>query len=146
MSNLIDGYIPAACVYGAFALVYMLNILFGVVTNCIVDGQTFDGKKLLNSFLKITLVGATMVGIVVAFNLLIIGIEQFNVEIKEMVVSVISLGTFILLFIKGFVQTAIDVYNKIKALFEINDKTEFYTTDLMGFQYTTPDDIVNHEV
>ena len=143
---LINGYIPASCIFGAFALVYILNIFFGVVTNCVVGGKKFDGRRIVNSLIKVLLAGVTMAGIVVAFNLLFYGIEQFNVEIKDMVTPIISTGTFILLFIKGFVQTAVDVYGKIKALFEINDKTEFDMTELEEYAYTAPGDIVSHEV
>lgn len=150
MLFLLVGIIPVACVFGAFALVYIANIFFGISVNCIAGTQVFEWRRLLRSILKIVLAGVTMFIIVVAFNLFAYGLEQYNVEISATITSIISVGTFILLFAKGFATTAVDVYTKIRALFEIKDNTEFDLETIANMAIERPRDefnadTVNHE-
>lgn len=150
MLFLLEGIIPVACVFGAFALVYIANIFFGISVNCITGTQVFEWRRLFRSILKIVLAGVTMFIIVVAFNLVAFGLQQYNAEINQTIVSIISVGTFILLFAKGFAATAVDVYTKIRALFEIKDNTEFDLEVIANMAITRPPDefntdVVNHE-
>jgi ABC-type sulfate transport system permease subunit len=39
--------------FSVFAGMYLLNIIFGVIENCFVNGAKFDGKKITASFLRI---------------------------------------------------------------------------------------------
>ncbi|MEG0913717.1 MAG: hypothetical protein RSG53_08930 [Oscillospiraceae bacterium] len=145
MNFLIDGILPVACVFGAFALVYIANIFFGISVNCIAGLEVFEWRRLLRSVLRILLTAFTMFIIVVAFNLIAFGLRQYDVAIKEGITSIISVGVFILLFAKGFAATAVDVYEKIRALYEIKDNTTFDLEALANMAITRPTDEFNED-
>lgn len=153
MANLLTGIIPAACVLGAFALIYVANTMFGVINNCVITKtEKFSFAKFMQPFLKVFLAAFTMAVIVFSFNLISLGLDQFGeISVSDTVLSIISIGTFIMLFTKGFIITAVDVYGKIRDLFEIKDNTTFDTEAVANMAISRPadeynTDTVDHEV
>lgn len=115
MTNFFTELIGAGCAFGAFALVYLTNIIYGLTINCLVNGQKFDGSKLAKSAMKIAVSGITLAAIVAAFRLVASGAGAFGYDISPLTLGVVSVGTYVLLFIKGFFQAAADVYTKSAA-------------------------------
>ncbi len=122
MSSILEGLVPMAYVFGAFSVIYITDILFTAVVGLIDSDAGFDWQAILRSFLRIVVSAATMVLIVIAFNLIALGLNEFDEQISRTLIDAVSVGTFILLFSRGFVQTALGVYEKLKDLFEIGDE------------------------
>lgn len=123
--DILTGLKPIAAVYLGFAIVYLLNMMGGIIINCqITKEETFSFGKLFLSFEKVIFCGITLGGLVISTNLVTQGLFTINNELTEIVTSVISLGIFALVFAKGFIQKALDLVSKIKYLFEITDTSE----------------------
>ena len=118
--HLINGLLPMACIYGAYALSYFSNMVLGVCYNCLINGDKFDIMRIFKSLLKLLVVAVVTACVVIGFNLLQIGAQMFGLEITDSVTHVISIASFLALFAGGFVSVVKDVYEKIKAIFEIS--------------------------
>lgn len=114
-----ENCIPMLEIVGAYGIVYLLNCLFGIYTNCIVSGQTFVAKKTLCSLLKIALAAFSGIGTVVGFNLFSMSLTSFGFNVNEMLQETLSVVTFVALFYKAFIETAKDLFEKIKNLTEV---------------------------
>ena len=125
MAFLLDGILPLACVFGAFTLLYVINVLFGILAGYLGGTEIFSWKRLIRAALKILLCAATMFVIVIAFNLIAYGLEQYDADIDKTIVDIISLSAFVLLFARGFTANAVDLYAKICELFDISDDAFF---------------------
>jgi hypothetical protein len=84
------------------------------------------------------------------FNALSLIPESFGMNISETATNVISIGTFILMYTKGFFYLAVNVYEKIRAWLEIKDGTVFDRAIIENMKISRPTsdintDIVNHE-
>ena len=125
MNVLFEGWKVMAIAFGVFALLYVLNIIFGAIENCVIGEQRFEWAKIRNSFLRIFMAGVLSFAILVGFNALALIPEGFGANISELAKSGISIAAFVLLYAKGFYKLAIDVYEKIRGWFEMPDKTKF---------------------
>lgn len=130
MYRLINGLVPMGCIYGAYALSYLANMVLGVCYNCLIHGERFDIMRIFKSFLKLLVVAIVTACVVVGFNLLQMGAQMFGLDITDSVTNVVSIASFLALFAGGFVSVVQDVYEKIKAIFEIStalkmDEIEF---------------------
>lgn len=119
MNELLNNLIPMACIYGAYALTYFANMVLGVANNCLVNGDKFDFTRILKSFLKLIVVAVVTACVVAGFELIQNGAEMYGLDITDSVMNVVSIASFLGLFAGGFGQVVKDVYDKIKAIFEI---------------------------
>lgn len=119
-----ENCIPMLQMVAAYGVVYVLNCLFGIYTNCIVNGEKFVFKKTLCSLLKIVLAAVSGVGVAVGFNLFAVAAESFGLSVDEMTQDTLSVVTFVILFFKAFIATSEDVFEKIKTLTEVSVTVE----------------------
>lgn len=111
--------------YGAFSIVYILNMVFGLYQNCVKGNESFDFKRLLTSLVEQVGYGVALVGIAFVFQLLSGVIAYFGTAIPADITTAISIGTFILLFLKGTLLTLFDLLDKFKNKFEIADNVDY---------------------
>lgn len=140
--DVLQGIIPVAVVYIGFSIVYLLNMIGGVIINCQIDrSQKFSIGKFLLSFEKVIFCAIVMFGVVVALNLVNYGLFTFSPEMHDMITAIISIGTFILLFAKGFLQKGSDLVEKIKYLLEISSSNDVDQNKLNKFNEQNINDL-----
>ncbi len=106
--------------FGAFAFIYMSDILLGLINNVLLQGEKFEWKKLCNSLLRV-LVGAF---VMLALILAVILIEKTKIEVSSDVMSVVSISAFVVLFWKGYREGMVGIYEKLRGMFAIEDNTD----------------------
>lgn len=119
IDQLFNNIIPMGCIYGAFALVNIMNIVLGTCNNCLINNEPFEFRRILVSLLKLVLTAFVTASVVVGFNLLQFGATLYDIAISDTVIQVINIGMFLALYATAFGQTCTDIYNKIKSMFEI---------------------------
>ena len=127
---LFNNILPMACIYCAFALVNVMNIVLGTCNNCFINNEPFEFRRILISLLKILLAAFVTASVVLGFNLLQYGASLYDISISDTVIQVINIGMFLTLYATAFGQTCIDIYNKIKSMFEIKVPDIEYPTGL----------------
>ena len=112
-------------VYFGFAVVYIFNMIAGVIINCqITKSEKFSFGQFLLSFEKVLFSGIALFGLTVSTNLITSSLLEIEPETSELVTSVISLAIFALVFAKGFIQKTISLVDKLKCLFDIKDTSK----------------------
>lgn len=119
LSFLLNNITPMICIYGAFAIVNFMNIVLGTCNNCLINNEKFEFRRILISLLKVLLVAVVTISVVVGFNLLQYGAALYDVSISDTVIQTINIGMFLILYATAFGQICVDIYNKIKSMFEI---------------------------
>lgn len=123
--DITTGLIPITVVYLGFSIVYLLNIVGGILINCQMEQiEKFSPFQLLVSIEKIIFCALVMGGVVIATNLMSQGLFDIDEAISEMVTSVISLAVFAIIFAKGFIQKTMALMDKVKYMLEIVDTSE----------------------
>ena len=130
LSFLINNIYPMICIYGAFALVNVMNIVLGTCNNCLINNEKFEFRRILISLLKVLLAAFVTTSVVVGFNLLQFGAGMYDIAISDTVIQVINVGMFLTLYATAFGQICTDIYNKIKYMFEIKVPEILYPTGL----------------
>ena len=123
--DILTGMSNIAFVYLGFAIVYLFNMIGGVIINCQIEKtETFSFPKLLISIEKVLFCALVLGGLVIATNLASQGLFEIDESIANMVTSVVSIGVFALVFAKGFIQKVTNLMDKIKYLLEIADASK----------------------
>ena len=115
-----------------FAIMYLLNIVAGIIENCLRQKKKFEFERLRNSIILILMALIISIALVVCFNILTIILETLGITIPETATTVTTIGSFIVLYIKGFIQTVNDLFLKIKGWFGINDTEYPIITEFTG--------------
>jgi hypothetical protein len=143
---ILEGWLIMALSFGIFAMVYITNIIAGVIENCVIKRQQFEITRLINSLVKVAMAAVLSAVLLIGFNTITLIIQHFGIAIPEAATSTITLGAFLLLYINGFFQTANDIYTKIKGWFEITEietflpartETEMPPIEESGITYVT---------
>jgi hypothetical protein len=116
---LLNGWLPVILAFAIFAVVYLTDMITGVVENCIFNGKKFEIKRLLQSFIKIVMAGIVTVIIIVCINCFweIIGVYDF--VIPDIATEAASLVVFALLYLNGFLKKVKQLYNKIQVWLDL---------------------------
>lgn len=118
--DILVGVSSIAVVYIGFTIVYLLNMLGGVIINCQIEKtEKFSVSKFLLSFEKVVFCAIVMFGLVVATNLMSQGLFEVDEDLSTMVTSIISIAAFALVFAKGFLQKASALIEKVKYMLSI---------------------------
>lgn len=120
MLNICENCVPVLKIVGAYAVVYIVNSVLGVFQNVFVNGEKFQFKKLLVTVFQLFIIALSAVGIVLAFDFVEDGLTQLGFSIEESITNVISVFTFVVLFVEAFTSKAKDVFEKIKNMTDVN--------------------------
>ena len=133
--DITTGLIPISVVYLSFSIVYLLNIIGGILINCQMEKiEKFSPFQLLVSIEKVIFCALVMGGVVIATNLMSQGLFDIDDKIAEMVTSVLSLAVFALIFAKGFIQKTMALMDKVKYMLEISDTSPEIDIDSINKQ------------
>ena len=108
--------IPVLEIVGAYTVVYTINAILGIFQNVFIKGDKFSFKKIFITICQMLIIAISAIGIVFAFEFISDGLNELGLNIEESLTNVISIFTFIVLFIEAFTLKAKDVYEKIKTL------------------------------
>lgn len=137
------GLMAIAVVYIGFSLVYLMNMIAGVIVSCLIKKEEkFSLEKFLMSFVRILFCALAMFALVVAVNLVSQGLFEIEPEIAKMVTSIISIGAFALILAKGFLQKAQDLIEKVKFMLEINSTNDIDDEAVQKFSEQSLADLV----
>lgn len=106
-------------IYGAFATVYLTNVLMGISQNVFIKKEKFDLNLLLSSITKILTNAIGLVMVAGAFFYIEKGITAFAIQIPPELIEVCSIAAFAMLYVSAFINTVKDVYTKMKDGFNI---------------------------
>lgn len=140
--DVLQGIEPITVVYLSFSIVYLLNMIGGVLINCQIDKtEKFELRKLLISFEKVLFCALTMFGLVCATNMMAQGLFQIEKELETVITSIISIGAFALIFAKGFLQKTYDLVDKVKYLLEIQSENDIDLGKIHMMESQSVDDL-----
>lgn len=118
--SLLNNVVPSLYVFGAFSIVYFIDIAYGLYINTNLKGEKFEWKRFLVTISEIILMGISVVGVVFGINLLTFGISQFTIEqewANSMLLAVQEWGGiigFAALWITGFMERVKGIWQKNK--------------------------------
>ena len=123
--DVLNGALAICVVYIGFSLMYILNMVGGVIINVQIEKiETFSWRQFLLSFEKVLFCGVAIFACVVATNLVAQGLFKIDEQMSEMVTGIVSIGTFALVFAKGFLQKVSNLVDKIKYMLEIDSSND----------------------
>ena len=123
--DVFNGALAICVVYVGFSLMYILNMIGGVIINVQIEKiEHFSWRQFLLSFEKVIFCGVAIFACVIATNLVSQGLFNIDEEMSKMVTGLVSIGTFALVFAKGFLQKVSNLVDKIKYMLEIDSTND----------------------
>lgn len=99
-----------------FSMGYLANILFGLWYNIKLQGQQFDIKRLLNSFLKIFIFILGTALVVCGITTIPVFFNYLEIEIPESASSIIDILVIIMIFMEPAISYYKEAVEKMKQI------------------------------
>lgn len=107
---------PVLKIVGAYAVVFIINSIFGIYHNVVIGAEKFSLKRVLVTLCEMLIIAVSAIGITVAFEFIESGLTELGFNVEESLTNIISVFTFIVLFVEAFITKAKEVFEKIKAM------------------------------
>lgn len=107
---------PVLKIVGAYAVVFIINSIFGIYHNVVIGSEKFSLKRVLITLCEMLIIAVSAIGITVSFEFIESGLTELGFDVEESLTNIISVFTFIVLFVEAFITKAKEVFEKIKAM------------------------------